>query len=210
MESNKPEIPPSVDELVRSTGLSAERVERALTGLKIAERIKKIPIALGCDYRGKHFGAPTLTPSALMVISGTRTVASSLVVPCITAAIPHVLNAILLSTKQNKMWPSMDVVNGFLPITGFMLAWLALHTLCSFAIATYRKRGLPSLDPVMALVGSGACLYLATLKLNDALLMGLLLFGSLFAAFSASVWSLQAMKAAGQQSVNDEILADAE
>lgn len=58
--SNKNEA--NVDQLAEATGLSPERVERALGALSIAERMQQDqgvkPAALGCEYRGKHFGAP--------------------------------------------------------------------------------------------------------------------------------------------------------
>lgn len=65
MEQSKPNTIPSIDDLVKSTNLSPERVQRALAGLNIAERLQQAqgvvpnaPVALGCDYHGKNFGAP--------------------------------------------------------------------------------------------------------------------------------------------------------
>lgn len=41
MEQSKPNTTPNVDDLVQSTGLSPERVQRALAGLEIAERMQR-------------------------------------------------------------------------------------------------------------------------------------------------------------------------
>lgn len=95
----------------------------------------------------------------------------------------------------------MEIVKAFIPLMAFWLLLLAVSTICTLVITAYRKRGLPNLNPVLAMVGSAAVFYYATLQAGDAVLMGLLLFGSGFAAFSGSAWSLQAMKEAGNQSV---------
>jgi len=95
----------------------------------------------------------------------------------------------------------MEIVKAFIPIMAFWLLVLAAMTICSLAINAYRKRGLPNLNPVLAMVGSAAIFYYATLQTDDAVLMGLLLFGSGFAAFTGSAWSLHAMKEAGNPSL---------
>lgn len=98
----------------------------------------------------------------------------------------------------------MELIKAFIPLMTLWLLMAAVSTICSLAVAAYRKKGLPELSPVACLIASSAALYVANEVTFSAFAVGVLLFGSGQFSFSACLWSAEAMKEAGKATTNEK------
>lgn len=98
----------------------------------------------------------------------------------------------------------METVNTLLFLAFLWLLMFATITACTFLINAYRKKGLPSLDPVWVIVGSALILCYAYLQRESVGMFGFLLFASGLASFLGFFFSLHEMKKAGNETVGDK------
>lgn len=99
----------------------------------------------------------------------------------------------------------MEFVRAFTPLMVMWVSLLGTVTACTFAVTSFRRKGLPPLDPLIALLGSVAALYFSTMQGQYPFAAGLLLFLSGFGAFSASALSLAMMKEAALPRLDDQL-----